>query len=143
MTPEEKRERDRAKQQRWRERPGNREKERERVKRWRAANPDKVREGMKRWREANRDQERKINRRSKLRKAYGIEVEEFNRMHAEQDGRCAICETAAALVVDHCHTTHSIRALLCSPCNVGLGMFGDDPARMRAAARYIEDAQKE
>jgi Recombination endonuclease VII len=58
-----------------------------------------------------------------------------------QEGRCAICETPAELVVDHCHESSRVRALLCGTCNIGLGQFKDEPARMRAAADYIETYQ--
>ncbi|MFC9285667.1 endonuclease domain-containing protein [Streptomyces sp. NPDC057052] len=62
-------------------------------------------------------------------------------------GNCSICGsfetvTRAGRVrrpsIDHCHRTGVVRGVLCSGCNVGLGLFGDDPARLRAAAEYLE-----
>jgi hypothetical protein len=41
-------------------------------------------------------------------------------------------------VVDHCHDTGAVRALLCIQCNAGLGHFDHNPARLRAAASYVE-----
>lgn len=40
--------------------------------------------------------------------------------------------------VDHNHQTGAARALLCSRCNGGLGLFEDDPALMRRGIAYLE-----
>ena len=86
-------------------------------------------------------------RKSDLKKNFGITLEQYQAMHDAQDGRCAICgqeETATRdsktkwLAVDHSHTDGHVRDLLCASCNVGLGNFQDDPARLRAAALYLE-----
>lgn len=90
---------------------------------------------------------RETYRRSDLKKSFGLTVERYQAMHDAQDGRCAICgqvETMERggkvrwLAVDHDHKDGHVRELLCSGCNVGLGNFGDDPARLRAAAEYLE-----
>lgn len=82
-----------------------------------------------------------------LKQKFGIGLAEFARMVAAQNNRCAICgqeETVErqgelrTLSVDHDHETNAVRQLLCQACNQGLGNFGDDPARLRAAADYIE-----
>lgn len=57
------------------------------------------------------------------------------------DSKCAICHislTRKNFASDHCHQSGRSRALLCRHCNVGLGMFKDNPTRLRAAARYVE-----
>jgi hypothetical protein len=59
-------------------------------------------------------------------------------MAVDQGGLCAICGTAPAVHVDHDHATNELRQLLCFNCNGGLGQFKDDPAVLRAAARYVE-----
>jgi hypothetical protein len=55
---------------------------------------------------------------------------------------CAICgkpnPDGRALARDHCHRSGVQRGRLCERCNIGLGQFGDDPERLRAAAEYLE-----
>ncbi len=87
----------------------------------------------------------KAHRAYKIRKAYGIGYDQFEKMLAAQNGRCAICRSLPKvkfLSVDHCHKTGTVRGLLCDDCNRGLGLFRDIPARMRAAAKYIESSRK-
>ncbi|MBW3561477.1 MAG: endonuclease VII domain-containing protein [Actinobacteria bacterium] len=75
---------------------------------------------------------------------YGLTLVELREMLTAQGGRCAICNAAfdEDLVpnVDHCHETGRVRGLLCHHCNTGMGLLRDDPARLRSAARYLEDA---
>jgi hypothetical protein len=40
--------------------------------------------------------------------------------------------------LDHCHKTGKLRGLLCSGCNLGVGIFKDDPALLYAAISYLE-----
>jgi len=74
-----------------------------------------------------------------LRKAYGMTVEERDTLLASQGGRCAICGAYDVEVwhVDHCHDSGTVRGMLCPPCNLGLGHFHDDPARLKAAIIYL------
>ena len=80
-------------------------------------------------------------RRHKLKRLFGITVDQYNEMLAEQDGVCAICRRASPdgrrLHVDHCHKTKTVRGLLCHDCNRGLGMFRDDPENFSRAAEYL------
>ena len=74
---------------------------------------------------------------------YGLTLEGYFDLLQKQRGGCAICGSPGGpddkrLHVDHCHETGGVRGLLCSPCNVTLGMFRDDPERLRAAADYLE-----
>jgi hypothetical protein len=78
----------------------------------------------------------------KLKREYGITLEEYDRLMAMP---CAICGerpeqtgTRPAIVLDHCHDTMKVRGPLCQLCNTGIGKFGDSPARLRAAADYLE-----
>jgi len=79
---------------------------------------------------------------------YGLSLDDLDRMAADQDNCCAICRGDQTrtdwrsgkkndLVVDHCHSTNLVRSLLCDPCNRAIGLLGDDPERLEAAAAYI------
>jgi len=80
---------------------------------------------------------------------YGMSLEDYERMLVQQGGRCAICGSLEShgktqhFVVDHDHTTGEIRALLCNRCNPAIGMMGDDPDRLEAAARYLRAFKRE
>lgn len=65
-------------------------------------------------------------RKHNLQAHYGLEIEDYNRLHARQNGCCALCgrpenqcatKTQHKLFVDHDHTTKRIRGLLCLTCN--------------------------
>jgi hypothetical protein len=70
-----------------------------------------------------------------LRAKYGITVEDFERMSAEQGRRCAICSEVKKLYVDHNHVTGEVRGLLCNRCNIRLAAL-DDPEWMSRAVAY-------
>jgi hypothetical protein len=81
-------------------------------------------------------------RESVLKYKYGIDLKEYNRMWAEQNGLCAICGRPQAgeqvLSVDHDHETEQIRQLLCNSCNTGLGHFHEDKNLFLKAVQYLE-----
>jgi hypothetical protein len=80
------------------------------------------------------------DRRLKLKRKYGMSLEEFDRILAEQGGACAICGQTSneTLCVDHCHQTGKVRGLLCRRCNGGLGCYGDNPLFMSKAVAYLK-----
>lgn len=81
---------------------------------------------------------------------YGITIEQYEALLAAQGGVCAICGGVStdgkSLHVDHdhncCNTRPAcgacVRGLLCDLCNRAIGSMQDDPARLRAAAAYLE-----
>jgi hypothetical protein len=78
-----------------------------------------------------------------FRRRYGIELEDYEALLEQQEGRCAICARFplpdVPLNLDHDHATGKPRGLLCRRCNTGLGMFDDDTAALYAAIRYLSD----
>jgi Recombination endonuclease VII len=78
-------------------------------------------------------------RKKRFKEVYGITIEDYNAMFIRQGGACAVCRrTGQKLVVDHCHLTGKVRALLCSTCNSALGFWRDNANIIRAAAAYLE-----
>lgn len=73
---------------------------------------------------------------------------EYATLLATQEGKCAICETTTptgkwkVFAVDHCHTTNTVRGILCNECNRGIGLLGDNEERLEKASRYIQDHKK-
>ena len=75
-------------------------------------------------------------------KRMGVTQEDYDKMLLEQHHRCAICgehedNFQRDLHVDHCHITGQIRALLCTNCNTGLGMFMHSIKFLFNAIKYI------
>jgi hypothetical protein len=84
-----------------------------------------------------------------LTRKYGLTLEEFQTLHGNQHGVCAICgepekvlesrtKKAKSLSVDHCHITGKVRGLLCYECNTGIGKLKDSTSLMRKAIEYLE-----
>jgi hypothetical protein len=80
---------------------------------------------------------------------YGITIEQFDQMVADQDGRCAICREGfkpakkkLAVHVDHCHKTQFVRGILCARCNLGLGLFKDSAEFLQKAIDYLKGVQR-
>ena len=89
-----------------------------------------------------------LSRRKQRLRRYGLTIEQYDAMLADQQGLCALCGkppsnpdgigVAGRLHVDHDHETGRVRSLLCLNCNHGVGSFRDDPEVMRRAAEYVE-----
>lgn len=79
--------------------------------------------------------------RSRRHEAYGLTKAELDVLLAQHE-KCAICASGSwgkkGPQVDHDHATGKVRGVLCINCNNGLGRFGDDSERLRAAADYVE-----
>jgi len=87
----------------------------------------------------NRNKTYEEQRVSRIR-SYGISVEDYDRMFAEQNGACYICGKAPegrALDIDHCHKSGKVRGLLCSNHNRALGLLGDDPDLLLKSIEYL------
>jgi hypothetical protein len=77
-----------------------------------------------------------------LKEKYGISTEDYDRMYAEQNGVCYICNKEhlrRPLNVDHCHKTGKIRKLLCDKCNMALGLIDDSIELLDKLKQYLKD----
>jgi len=70
---------------------------------------------------------------------YGIEYGSIKQMHADQNGKCAICgcEISTDSPVDHDHFTDRVRGLLCYTCNNKVKGI-DDPEWMAKVKPYLK-----
>lgn len=73
-----------------------------------------------------------------LKSYYGINLEDYDKLYQEQEGKCLICkEWYEQLEIDHCHKGNTLRGLLCGNCNKGLAFFKDNPIRLQNAIEYL------
>ena len=119
----------------------NKDRINEKARQRRRTNPQKYRDKQNKWRASVPDKVRAYN----LQAQYGITLDDYLRMHEEQDGLCAICKCPemhrTTLSVDHCHRTGEVRGLLCNLCNTGLGRFEDNPELVAEALSYLLESE--
>ena len=81
-------------------------------------------------------------------KNFGIDINRYEEFLLKQGKVCAIClkpelskhqsGTLRKLAVDHDHKTGRIRGLLCSRCNNGIGLLGEDIKIFKKAIEYLK-----
>ena len=80
---------------------------------------------------------------------YKCRTSTYNKLLEKQQGKCAICGTTekttagnaqADFVIDHCHTTGTIRGLLCVNCNSGIGSLMESTLIFSKALVYLEES---
>ena len=92
------------------------------------------------WCAENRDRAAHYSRKYRLKRDYGLTIEEYEALIAKG---CAICGSHETIYMDHNHRNGKVRAALCRNCNTAIGYAHDDPSILRAAAEYLEQWQKE
>jgi hypothetical protein len=84
----------------------------------------------------------------KMKRSYGITLEEYNALLEQQGGVCAICKCKETLIdrrtgevrklaVDHCHESKKVRGLLCRRCNMVLGGVADSIDLLKRMINYL------
>lgn len=117
---------------------------------WRAAHPTYHRDRYRAWAALHYKKIPRYNKYQRafsLRLKFGLSEEAYDAMVSAQGGLCAICgklETSKfrgvtrRLAVDHNHVTGALRKLLCSRCNLNLGILEDVEFREKALA-YLRE----
>lgn len=120
-----------------------RRKQREYKRKYHAANKAKLNKRCKDWYRSNKTKVLDY----RLRKTYGISLEQRDALFASQDNACAVCRSKEpgskrGWHVDHCHTSGEVRGILCCGCNVLLGHARDNPDILAAGIRYLADTRQ-
>lgn len=97
------------------------------------------------WKKANPERVAYLAREALFRR-YGISRQQYETMYAEQQGKCAICQssdpgrkTSKLFLIDHKKGAPKgkVRGLLCHTCNAAIGMLKEDPAIFTSAMAYL------
>jgi hypothetical protein len=111
-----------------------------RVKQWQQENSERLNAYRREYR--SRPERKRADRDAHLRRKFGIGIDDYERMLAEQNGGCRICGTPppenGSLHVDHDHDTGQIRGLLCVSCNNAIGALKENLDIFLAAMAYLE-----
>jgi hypothetical protein len=117
---------------------------------WTKDNPEKVKETNERYapyrKQYYQKPEVKLKHRKRhIEKKYNISYSEYEKMLDAQLSLCYICnrpepqERNEYLAVDHCHKTGKIRKLLCSRCNMVVGLLEENFAIADKIKEYIKN----
>lgn len=113
-----------------------------------AEDPTKWRARSKKWAQDNPEKRKRVQKNADLLAHYGISLETYEKMCADQQGKCAICGKVPeeALQVDHDHdkgpVPEAVRELLCTCCNRAFGLMNESPEIFEAAAAYARKHNK-
>jgi hypothetical protein len=76
---------------------------------------------------------------NRYKREYSTSRNKLKKILKEQKNLCCICQINIKNVyhIDHNHKSKKVRGLLCKKCNIGLGMFRDNPAVIFNAYNYL------
>jgi hypothetical protein len=118
--------------------------QREQISGWKASNREKVRAWNRdyaaRMRKERPEQAKLYEARARFKREYGITLDERDAMIAGQNGLCSICHRkpgVKGLCVDHCHASGKVREMICSACNMAVGMAEEVPDWLESIAAYL------
>ena len=121
-----------------------------RQKKYAQANPNfkletklRTKRRMEKWSDKRKKQEADKRYNNWLKRKYGITLDDYSTLLAKQKHKCAICRSAnsrgkGGFHVDHCHKTENVRNLLCTSCNMMLGLAKDQTFILNRAIKYLQ-----
>lgn len=113
---------------------------------------DNYRDKRKEWKSNNRD---KVMETQWKRMGIKFSYLEYLELYAKQNGKCAICCKEILISnknnlgskdichLDHNHINGNIRGLLCSNCNLAIGLLKDDIIILTKAINYLSKEENE
>lgn len=103
----------------------------------------------------NKKRTKETARNNNLMSGYGLTIDHYNAILADQGGRCPGCRrtveeietsgakgSGATMHVDHDHVTGKVRGILCHGCNIGLGKFKDNIQILINMLEYMNSFQE-
>jgi hypothetical protein len=104
-------------------------------------NKDKLREYDRQYKRKYAKEHKRYNQKRNLRR-YGLTIKEYDEILELQGGVCFLCKkppNRKKLAVDHNHSTGERRMLLCSACNLTVGVVESSPDYISRLLDYINN----
>jgi hypothetical protein len=81
-----------------------------------------------------------------IKQKYGLDRNSYKTLYDLQEGKCPICQSdlvggimgGKMTAIDHSHSSGKVRGILCSKCNMMLGLANDNPNLLLMAIKYLE-----
>lgn len=100
------------------------------------------------YKKENYQKDRELRRSERRKRVYGLSEHDVKDLFDKQKGLCACCEKPLSdemgrlhahnkMVIDHDHQTGYLRGLLCTMCNKGIGLLGDNLEGLKKAVNYL------
>ena len=102
---------------------------------WQQREPRAIRAKLQEYAESGK--KKVSDRKSHLKRKYGLTLEAFDALLASQGGGCAICGRPTPTTSTTTTTPVACAGILCFNCNVAIGQLDDDEERALSAAAYL------
>lgn len=91
--------------------------------------------------------DKRVSKKQNKFNSYNLTIDDYVKLYTNQKGCCKICginqsDLKRKLCVDHCHETGIVRGLLCSKCNIALGMLNDNIENLKSSIKYLEESEE-